>query len=82
MGAHALGAAGYAAKASTLAAGCENAVVTRSGALRQTPAMSEAVARALASLSSLGENRSGPLAPGRLSCGHVGETIREIQAQL
>ncbi|MDY7102098.1 MAG: hypothetical protein S0880_13000 [Actinomycetota bacterium] len=82
MGAHALGAAGYAAKASTLAAGCADDTVTRSEARRQVTTMTDAVARALASLPALGENRSGPLGPGRLAGGHVGEAIREIQALL
>lgn len=82
MGAHALGAAGYAAKASTLAAACDDDTVTRSEARRLVCAMSEAVIRALGSLPLLGENRSGPLGPGRLSQGHVGATIRAIQAEL
>jgi hypothetical protein len=82
MGAHALGAAGYAAKASTLAAGWEDDSVTRAEARRQMAAMTDAVARVLASLPALGENRSGPLGPGRLSNGHVGDAIRAIQAQL
>ncbi len=82
MGAHALGAAGYAAKASTLAAACDGDDVTRSEALRQVAAMSDDVARALCSLPALGENGAGPLGPGRLSSGHVGQTIRAIQAEL
>lgn len=82
MGAHALGAAGYAAKASTLAAGCTDDAITRSEARRQVAAMSDPVVRALSSLPPLGENRSGPLGPGRLSGGHVGETIRAVQALL
>jgi hypothetical protein len=82
MGAHAFGAAGYAAKASTLAAGCDDDAVRPSEARRQLAAMTYPVARALSSLPALGENRSGPLGPGRLSGGHVGETIRAIQAQL
>ena len=82
MGAHALGAAGYAAKASTLVAGCDDDVVTRSEARRQVAAMTDAVARAISSLPALGEDRSGPLGPGRLSGGHVGTTIRAIQTQL
>ena len=73
MGAHALGAAGYAAQASTLAAGGDDGAVA---------AMTPAVARALSLLPALGENHSGPLGPGRLSGGHVGETIRAIQAQV
>ncbi len=82
MGAHALGAAGYAALASTLAAGCDDDAVTRSEARRQVAAMTSSVASALSSLPALGENRSGPLGPGRLSGGHVGETIRAIQSHL
>jgi hypothetical protein len=82
MGAHALGAAGYAAKASTLAAGRDDDAVARSEARRQVAAMTDAVGRALSSLPALGESRSGPLGPGRLSMGHVGEAIREIQRLL
>ena len=82
MGAHALGAAGYAGKASTLAAACDNDDVTRSEALRQVTAMSDDVASALSLLPVLGENGAGPLGPGRLSGGYVGQTIRAIQAEL
>jgi len=82
MGAHGLGAAGYAAKASTLAAGCDDDAVTRSESRRQVAAMTDAVARALSSLPALGSDRSGPFGPGRLSQGHVGDTIRAIQALL
>lgn len=82
MGAHALGAAGYAAKATTFAAGSEDDAVTRSEALRQVAAMTDAVARALSTLPLLGANRSGPLGPGRLSTAHVGDAIRTIQMQL
>lgn len=82
MGAHALGAAGYAAKASTLDAGCDGDEVTEAEARRQVAAMDADVARALASLPVLGENRSGPLGPGRLATRHIGETIRAIQSHL
>src|SRR3954451_17652403 len=82
MAAHALGAAGYAAKASSLAAGCDDDTVTRSEVRRQVAAMTDAVAGALSCLPALGENRAGPLGPGRLSGGHVGEAIRAIQAQV
>ncbi len=82
MGAHALGAAGYAIKASTLAAGCEDDAVTWAEARRQVAAMTDAVASAIGSLPALGENRSGPLGPGRLSGGPVGKAIRTIQAIL
>jgi hypothetical protein len=82
MGAHALGAAGYAAQASTLDVGCVDSTVARSEARRHVAEMTTVVARALSSLPALGENRSGPLGPGRLCLGHVGETIREIQRLL
>ncbi len=57
-------------------------MVARSEAHRQVAEMSEDVARALATVPALGENRSGPLGPGRLSLGHVGANIREIQRLL
>lgn len=81
MGAHALGAAGYAAKAVALAlaAGGDGDEVARSEARRQVGAMTDAVAHVLSLLPALGENRSGPLAVGRLSGGHVGSAIRAIQ---
>lgn len=82
MGAHALGAAGYAAKAAALAAGRDGDAITASEARRQVAAMSDAVARVIATLPALGENRSGPLGPGRLCGGHVGATIRAIQSIL
>lgn len=82
MGAHALGAAGYAAKASTLAAACDDESVVQGEARRQVAAMTDAVRSALCSLPALGEDRSGPLGPGRLAGGHVGTAIRAIQAQL
>jgi hypothetical protein len=82
MGAHALGAAGYAAKASGLAAERSADAVVAAEARRQVAAMTDPVARALSSLPPLGENRSGPLGPGRLSGGHVGAAIRAIQTEL
>lgn len=82
MGAHALGAAGYAASASILARGAEDDAVTRAEARRLATLATADVARALSSLPALGENRSGPLGPGRMAGGHVGEAIRVIQAQL
>ncbi len=82
MGAHALGAAGYAGKASSLDAGCEDGSVIRAAARRQVAAMTADVERALLRLPALGADRSGPLGPGRLSGGHVGQTIRAVQALL
>lgn len=81
MGAHALGAAGYATKAVTLATDDAHDMV-RLQTLRQVAAMSESVAEALAALPALGENTAGPLGPGRLSSGYVGQSIRAIQAEL
>jgi hypothetical protein len=82
MGAHGLGAAGYAAKAMALAARDDDASVALSWAQRQATAITDPVARALVSLPALGENRSGPLAPGRLSGGLVGDAIQVIQSAL
>ncbi len=80
MGAHALGAAGYAGKASILAAGSEVDDDAPGAAIRQVRMMTADVERVLARLPALGADRSGPLGPGRLSSGHVGETIRAVQA--
>lgn len=82
MGAHALGAAGYAGKAATLDAPSEADAVAASQARRQVADMSDAVVRALSLLPPLGENTSGPLGPGRLTLGYVGATIREVQRLL
>jgi len=82
MAAHGLGAAGYAAKASALAAGVDGEEAARAEARRQVDAMTDPVARALASLPVLGTSASGPLGPGRLCQGHVGQAIRAIQADL
>ena len=82
MGAHALGAAGYAAKASSLEAGDGDGTVVRTEVRRQVSTMTPDVARALSSLPDLGQDRSGPLSTGRLSGGLVGEAIRMIQAML
>jgi hypothetical protein len=71
MGAHALGAAAYAAKA----AGPDEV----DWQLRQ---MSPAVRAALVQLPQVGENRSGPLGPGLLASGELGRIVRELQAAL
>lgn len=81
MGAHALGAAAYAAKAAGLAAPDEPEAV--SDEIRwQLGHMSEAVRAALRRLPPVGEDRSGPLGPGLLASGPLGAIIREIQAKL
>lgn len=82
MGAHALGAAGYAAKASTLAAGPEGGDDASTAAHRHVEAMTDDVVRALQLLPRLGEDSAGPLGRGRLSNGHVGVAIRAIQELL
>jgi hypothetical protein len=63
-----------------LAVGCGDGTVTAAEAARQVEAMTPSAARAVALLPPLGEDRSGPLAQGRLSAGHVGDAIRAIQA--
>jgi len=82
MGAHALGAAGYAAKALALSSGDGGDEVVREECRRVLAGMSPPVVRALSSLPALGEDPAGPLAPGRLSAGHVGAMIRAIQSSL
>lgn len=81
MGAHALGAAAYAATAAGLAADNEPEAVARE--IRwQLGHMSPAVRAALRQLPPVGENRSGPLGPGRLASGTLGEVVRELQSRL
>lgn len=81
MGAHALGAAAYAAKAVGLA--CPERQAAISDEIRwQLGCMSAAVAAALRKLPAVGENASGPLGPGLLASGLLGAIIREIQASL
>lgn len=81
MGAHALGAAAYAAKAAAVAA------PDRPEALGdeihwQLHHMSPAVRAALQQLPLVGENRSGPLGPGLLASGLLGTIIGDIQSGL
>jgi len=81
MGAHALGAAAYAAKAAGLAAKDPSAAISKE--LRwQLRHMAKPVRAALRQLPPLGENRSGPLGPGMLASGVLGEIIRALQASL
>jgi hypothetical protein len=81
MGAHALGAAAYAAKAVGLAAPERPEAVSEEVGW-QVDRMSAAVRVALAQLSPVGENRSGPLGPGLLASGVLGAIIRDLQASL
>jgi hypothetical protein len=79
MGAHALGAAAYAAKAVALAASPEAA---RAEIDWQLVRMSEPVRAALRTLPPVGHDSSGPLGPGLLASGDLGENIRALQAGL
>ena len=82
MGAHALGAAGYVGKAWILGGVDAEVATAQSVAGHLVSDASDDVAAALSSLPILGEHRGGPLGPGRLALGLVGETIREIQKLL
>lgn len=78
MGAHALGAAAYAAKAAALAAPDAADVVHREVAWQLGHASPE-VSAALHRLPPLGQDRSGPLGPGLLASGVLGEVVRALQ---
>jgi hypothetical protein len=81
MGAHALGAAAYAAKAAGLAASDRPEAV--SDEIRwQLGRMSAAARAAVRQLPPVGENASGPLGPGLLASGLLGTIIRDLQASL
>jgi hypothetical protein len=79
MGAHALGAAAYAANAAQLAApdGGGTAEIAW-----QVANMNQAVKTALRQLPLLGTDSSGPLGSGLLSSGVLGENIRSLQSAL
>jgi hypothetical protein len=81
MGAHALGAAAYAAKAAGLAAP-DRPEAFREAIRWQLDHMSSPARAALRQLPPLGENRSGPLGPGLLARGVLGTIIRDLQAGL
>lgn len=81
MGAHALGAAAYAAKAAGLAAPCRADAVSKEIGW-QLDHMPAAVRTALRLLPPVGENTSGPLGPGLLSSGFLGEIISDLQARV
>lgn len=81
MGAHALGAAGYAVIAAGLAApdqpdAAENEIKW------QLAQLTAGIRIALRSLPPVGMDRSGPLGPGLLASGQVGAIIRELQDRL
>jgi hypothetical protein len=81
MGAHALGAAAYAAKAAGLGAPDRPEAVGEE-IQWQLSHMSEATRSALRQLPPVGQNRSGPLGPGLLASGLLGAIIRDLQAGL
>jgi hypothetical protein len=81
MGAHALGAAAYAAKTAGLAAPHRPEAV--SDEIRwQLAHMSPSVRAALRQLPPVGENSAGPLGRGLLASGLLGTIIRDLQAGL
>ena len=81
MGAHALGAAAYAAKAIGLAAPDRPKAISEE--IRwQLDRTSTAARAALRTLPPVGANPSGPLGPGLLASGLLGAIILEIQASL
>ncbi len=81
MGAHALGAAAYAAKAAGLATPGRPEAVQEE--IRwQLERMSPPVRAALRGLPSVGDDRSGPLGPGLLASGLLGTVIRDLQSGL
>lgn len=82
MGAHALGAAAYAAKSASLAAAVDQEAARREEVSWQLRQVTAEVRGALARLPLLGADPSGPLGEGLLASGVLATTIREIQAEL
>jgi hypothetical protein len=81
MGAHALGAAAYAAKAVALAAADQEGA-RRDEVRWQLAHLTPDVRAALLRLPLLGEDSAGPLGSGLLASGVLATTIRELQAGL
>ena len=81
MGAHALGAAAYAAKAAGLA-DPDRPEAVHEEICWQLDHTSAEVRDALRALPPVGQNPSGPLGPGLLASGHLGVIVRELQARL
>ncbi len=81
MGAHALGAAAYAAQAVGVAAPDQPTAVADE-ITWQLKNMNPRVLMALRQLPHLGENSAGPLGQGLLASGTIGSTIRKIQSAL
>lgn len=78
MGAHALGAAGYAVLAVKLGAP-DRPEVAQTEMEWQRAQMSADVLAALRALPLVGTDRSGPLGPGLLASGQIGAIIRRLQ---
>lgn len=81
MGAHALGAAAYAARAIALS-NPDRASAAEDEISWQIARLSPEAPVALGSLPRAGENSSGPLGPGLLTSGALGEVLRRIQSEL
>ena len=81
MGAHALGAAAYAAKAAGLTAPTRPDAVSEEIGW-QLAHLTPDARSALQRLPLLGEDAAGPLGPGLLASGILASVIREIQADL
>ena len=81
MGAHALGAAGYAALAVGLGRPDQPDAVAAEIEWQVAHASDE-VRAALLTLPPVGENTSGPLGPGLLSTGELGKIIARLQSAL
>jgi hypothetical protein len=81
MGAHALGAAAYAAVSAGLAHP-EEPHATEIEIHWQLNHMSTEARTALREVPPVGEDRSGPLGPGLLASGRLGDIIRQLQAGL
>ncbi|SFF33136.1 putative immunity protein [Curtobacterium sp. YR515] len=78
MGAHALGAAAYAARAAGLAEPCLQDAAARERD-RQLALAGDEVRDALRRLPAIGTDTSGPLGPGLLARGDLGEHVRALQ---
>ena len=81
MGAHALGAAAYAAKAAGLAAPDQPEAI-RDEISWQLERMTDRTRSVLRRLPPVGEDSAGPLGSGLLASGILGSIIREIQTAL
>lgn len=81
MGAHALGAAAYAAKAVGLAAP-DRPEAVHEEIVWQLEQLTPQTTSALRQLPLLGENAAGPLGPGLLASGVLGSSIRQLQAAI